>query len=171
MRSGGGRSGGGGSFVSRGPTVRPAKERPARDESPRGPRARGGRRRAGTLACGSRPRVARQWLGAVLARVAGSRGCGKWVSGPHKAAARVAGPELCPLLYRTGKAPLLGAALSGLLSALGPFATCSRPAAFRFPLCSSDPIYARWAGAATPRGAQNSGSRGQRLSSTREGEV
>lgn len=78
------------------------------------------------------------------------------------------GAQVCPLLYRTGKAPLLGAALSGLLSALGPFATCSRPASFRFPLCSSDPIYAQWAGAATPRGAQNSGSRGQRLSSTRE---
>ena len=30
---------------------------------------------------------------------------------------------------------------------------------------------ARWAGAATPRGAQNSGGRGQRLSSAREGEV
>lgn len=147
-----------------------------RRRGPRGMRARGGHERVGTAATRDPGlRLAPPRRPAMPGGCAGPcRRVGRlweWVSGPHKAAACVAGPELCPLLDRTGKAPLSGAALSELLGALGPFATCSGAASFRLPLCSSDTIHARWAGAPTLRGAQNSGGRGQRLSSAREGEV
>lgn len=80
-----------------------------------------GPRRAGTLVARVRaPCPALRRTGAVLAGTAGSAVVGA-VSGPRRAAARVAEPDLLSSVDPTGKkSRSLGAALSGLWGARGP---------------------------------------------------
>lgn len=83
----------------------------------------------------------------------------------------MAGPELRPLLDRTGKAPLRGAALSGLQGALGALRYLPRTRFLSLPpmLRRLDPR--RASGRRDLERSQNSGGRGRSLSSAREGEV
>lgn len=75
----------------------PAGEGEAREGcEPAGATSAWGRRRPGTLACGSRPRAARQCPGAVLAGVAWSGGCGSGCPAPTRRSHVWRGPSCVP---------------------------------------------------------------------------
>lgn len=107
-----------------------------RGGSPRGPRARGGGSERGPWSAARAPAQPCCDRG-LRWPVSPGRGRRGRVSGPHKAAARVAGPEFRPLLDGTAKALLSGRSfVQAAGRALGPFATCLGPP------CTRDPTHA-----------------------------